>query len=130
VSDYKVLVVDDDEAVLALLAEHLARRHVACRTAGDGRTAAQILKESGGQYGLVFTDITMPGADGFEVLAAARAANATAYVAMMTGMASPEVRARALASGADTFLEKPFSLDRLDVILTEAKARGLSILPQ
>src|SRR5262249_5931846 len=65
----------------------------------------------------------MPGADGFAVLNAARAANPSAYVVMITGYGSLETAISAVRLGAQDYLTKPFSLGQVDVILRQATAR-------
>ena len=70
-----------------------------------------------GRCRIVFTDIAMPGADGFAVLHAARAANPSAYVVMITGYGSLETAIHAVRLGAQDYLTKPFSLGQVDVIL-------------
>src|SRR5262245_9628569 len=65
----------------------------------------------------------MPGADGFAVLKAARTANPTAYVVMITGYGSLETAISAVRLGAQDYLTKPFSLGQVEVILQQAAAR-------
>jgi DNA-binding NtrC family response regulator len=65
----------------------------------------------------VLTDISMPGADGFEVLRAARSANPSAFVVIMTGYASLDSAIQAVRLGAHDYLTKPFTLGQIDVIL-------------
>ena len=65
----------------------------------------------------------MPGADGFAVLTAARAANPSAYVVIITGYTSLDSAINAVRAGAQNYLAKPFSLGQLDVILRQATAR-------
>src|SRR5262249_41060804 len=78
------------------------------------------LQRSEGRYGLVFSDINMPGADGFAVLQAARDANPGSYVVMITGFASLDTAIHAVRSGAQDYLTKPFSLGQIDVIIQRA----------
>jgi DNA-binding NtrC family response regulator len=65
----------------------------------------------------------MPGADGFEVLKTARAANPSAYVVMMTGYATLDSALRAVRDGAYDYLPKPFSLGQLDVVIARVRDR-------
>jgi DNA-binding NtrC family response regulator len=116
------LVVDDDPDVRDMLADYLRQRGLTVATAHDGRAAIAALER--GRYGLILTDINMPGADGFEVLRAARAANATAYVIVMTGYASLESAITAVRSGAHDYLTKPFSLGQIEVLLNGINDRS------
>lgn len=117
-----VMVADDDPAVRDLLADYLRQRGLTVATAQDGRAAIAALSRS--RYGLVLTDINMPGADGFEVLRAARAANASTYVVIMTGYASLESAVRAVRMGAHDYLTKPFSLGQIEVMLDAINDRS------
>ena len=120
---WEILVVDDDEDVRELLVEFFRGRGSAVASASDGRAAVDALQRSAGRYGLVLTDINMPGADGFQVLMAARAANAAAYVVMITGYASLDSAVRAVKLGAHDYLAKPFTLGQIDVVAQKARAR-------
>jgi len=121
--DFEVLVVDDDASIREVLADFFGDRGLTIATAADGRAAMDALRRSGGRYGLVLTDVAMPGADGFAVLEAARAANPAAYVVMITGYASLETAISAVRAGAQDYLTKPFSLGQLDVMVRRASAR-------
>jgi DNA-binding NtrC family response regulator len=113
----EVMIVDDEPDVRELLADYLGARGLVVATAHDGRAAISALARSGGRYGLVLTDINMPGADGFEVLRAARAANTSTYVVIMTGYASLDSAIQAVRLGAHDYLTKPFTLGQIDVML-------------
>jgi two-component system response regulator AtoC len=122
-SGLDVLVVDDDPAIRELLVEHLRERGLRAATAQDGRAAVAALERSAGRFVLVLTDINMPGADGFAVLQAAKAANASTYVVIITGFASLDTAIRAVRSGAQDYLTKPFSLGQIDIILQKIADR-------
>ena len=117
-----VLVVDDDPDILETLGDYLRQRGLTVATAHDGRAAIAALER--GRFGLVLTDISMPGADGFEVLRAARAANSSAYVVVMTGYASLESAITAVRAGAHDYLTKPFSLGQIEVMLNAINDRS------
>jgi len=117
-SNLEVMVVDDETDIRDLLPDHLQDSHGLIVTAmPDGQAAVAALERSNGRFGLVLTDINMPGADGFEVLRAARQANAAAAVVMITGYGSGASAEQASAFGARNFLRKPFKLGDLDLIL-------------
>lgn len=120
---FDVLVADDDAGVRDLLSDFLGERGLTVASTGDGRAAVAALERSAGRCRLVFADISMPGADGFAVLTAARVANPSAYVVMITGYGSLETAISAVRLGAQDYLAKPFSLGQVDVILRQATAR-------
>jgi DNA-binding NtrC family response regulator len=113
----EVLVVDDDEAVREVISAYFLRRGLQVAGATDGRAAIAALERSQGRYGVVVTDLSLPGADGLAVLRAARQANASCYVVIVTGYASLDSAIAAVRLGAYDYLTKPFSLGQLDVIL-------------
>ena len=121
--EFDVLVADDDTGVRELLADFLAEKGLGVATTPDGRAAVTALERSGRRCRLVFADIAMPGADGFAVLSAARQANPSCYVVMITGYGSLETAISAVRLGAQDYLTKPFSLGQVDVILRKANAR-------
>jgi DNA-binding NtrC family response regulator len=120
---FQVLVVDDEPAARELLLEYFQSRGFAVTGAQDGRAAITTLQRSNGCYGLVVTDLSLPGADGFAVLHAARQANPSTYVVIVTGYASLDSAIRAVRVGAYDYLTKPFSLSQLEVILERIQDR-------
>src|SRR5262249_58293649 len=120
IRSFNTLVADDHAGIRQLLTDFLSDRGLIVASAGDGRAAVTALERSKGQCRLVFADVSMPGADGFAVLTAARAANPSAYVVMITGYGSLETAVAAVRLGAQDYLTKPFSLGQVDVILKQA----------
>lgn len=112
-----VLVVDDEPTVRELLHEYFGAHGFRVTSARDGRSAITTLQRSWGRFGLVITDLNLPGADGFAVLQAARNSNPNCFVVIITGFASLDSAIRAVRVGAYDYLTKPFSLAQLDVVL-------------
>src|SRR6185436_7977738 len=104
----KILIVDDEPAVLFALSEALAdrRRGVKVATATNGNEAVTILESE--KVDLVVTDLRMPEMDGFELMAWLRRSFPHLPVIVMTGFAA-ETAAR-LGEGALEVLEKPFDV--------------------
>ncbi|MGE0761130.1 MAG: response regulator, partial [Pirellulaceae bacterium] len=116
--DLDVLIVDDEATVRELLLEYFTTQGFRVTDEEDGRRAIATIQRAWGRFGLVITDLNLPGADGFAVLQAARQANPNCYVVIITGYASLDSAIRAVRVGAYDYLTKPFSLSQLDVILT------------
>jgi CheY-like chemotaxis protein len=114
----KILIVDDEPAVLFALSEALVdrRRGVKVASAANGSEAVAILESE--KVDLVVTDLRMPEMDGFELLAWLRRGFPHLPVIVMTGFAT-ETAAR-LGEGALDVLEKPF-----DVALLRQKAADM-----
>jgi two-component system response regulator AtoC len=104
----RVLVVDDKENMVKLFAKILAEGYEV-ETAEDGARALGLVATR--EYDVVVTDIRMPGADGFELLAAVKARSPATEVVLMTGYATVPDAVRAMKTGAFDYLEKPFDPD-------------------
>jgi DNA-binding response OmpR family regulator len=114
---YKVLVVDDDERLLALARLSLSRNGVEVETAA---TSADALETFGDlKPDLVILDIVMPDLSGWEVLRRIRESSDVA-VMLLSGRDSDVDKARGLDLGADDYLTKPFSF-----LEFEARVRAL-----
>jgi DNA-binding NtrC family response regulator len=111
------MVVDDDESIRELIVSYFNGLGMLVTGAQDGRAAIATLQRSNGRFGLVVTDLNLPGADGFAVLQAARHANPHCYVVIVTGYASLDSAIHAVRVGAYDYLTKPFSMGQLDVVL-------------
>ncbi|MFO8151558.1 MAG: response regulator [Trueperaceae bacterium] len=105
----RIVVVDDDDATVALLTELLTRAGVSeVHGVSDAREALRIIREVDAD--LVLLDLMMPYVDGYEILARLRDGDEAGVfrpVLVMTGDASPAARARALALEATDVLVKP-----------------------
>ena len=119
----EVLIVDDEVQTRELLSEFCRAQGYEVATANDGRAAIAALTRSPQQFGIVITDLQLPGADGFEVLTSARHCNRSVYVVMITGYASIDSAVRAVREGAYDYLAKPFALGQLEVVLRRIKDR-------
>jgi DNA-binding NtrC family response regulator len=119
----KVLVVDDEADVRDLLAEYFTEIGYDVTTAPDGAKAIEDIAAHPTKYGLVISDLQMPGIDGLGVLKAARAANPSLAVIIVTGYASVDSAVRAVRMGAYDYLTKPFTLGQIEVIVRRVAER-------
>jgi CheY-like chemotaxis protein len=108
-SSHRVLVVDDDETVRALLSGVLQAAGFNCDCVPNASEALAAV--AGGHHELVLLDIGMPDIDGFKVLKALRAANPahSPAVIMVTGATGEESILRGFGLGADDYVTKPFN---------------------
>ncbi|HYG66120.1 MAG TPA: sigma-54 dependent transcriptional regulator, partial [Anaeromyxobacteraceae bacterium] len=116
----RVLVVDDKENMLKLLDRILGERYD-LTTASDGAAALERLARE--PFDVVLTDIRMPGADGFAVLRAARAASPPPEVILMTAYAAVQDAVEAMRLGAYDYLQKPFDPDDVALVVARAAER-------
>lgn len=109
----RVLVVDDEPEIVALVAYHLAKAGYRVATASSGQDAIDIARRE--RPALVVLDLMLPGMSGFEVLEMLRADDNTREVAvlMLTARREEVDRIRGLSLGADDYLTKPFSPQEL-----------------
>jgi two-component system, OmpR family, response regulator MprA len=107
----RVLIVDDEPAVLAALDRALRLDRYEVELAGDGREALDRLAET--RLDAVVLDVAMPGIDGLEVCRRLREAGDRTPVLMLTARDSVDDRVAGLDAGADDYLVKPFALKEL-----------------
>lgn len=115
--NYRVLVVDDDEQLLALARLALSRNGVEVETAKTSEEALDLFK--GVEPDLVVLDVVLPDISGWEVLRRIREESGVA-VMLLSGRDSDVDKARGLDLGADDYLTKPFSF-----LEFEARVRAL-----
>lgn len=102
----RMLVVDDETALVKLVRSYLEREQYEVLTAADGRAALDLARTT--QPDLVVLDIMLPALDGIEVCRQLRQFS-DAYVIMLTARAEEIDKLLGLAVGADDYLTKPFS---------------------
>ena len=116
--DVKILVVDDETAILDTLKILLKREGYAVTTACTGKEALVLLEED--PPDMVLTDIRMPGLTGLDVLNRAREVDPEAVVILMTAQASLQTAMEAVNAGAYHYLQKPFANEELLGLLRRA----------
>src|SRR5687767_10425613 len=124
----RILVVDDEPDIIALVAYHLARSGYRVSTAATGTEALQAARDE--QPALIVLDLMLPELSGFEVLERLRADKVLADtpVLMLTARREEPDRVQGLSLGADDYLVKPFSPQELVLrvrnILRRTRARA------
>jgi len=117
----RVLCIDDDQRLHALLADYLGQNGVTLVAAPDGPRGLAAL--AGGAFDAVFLDVMMPGMDGLEVMRRIRE-KSTIPVIMLTAKGDETDRVVGLELGADDYLPKPFSARELLARLRAVLRRG------
>jgi DNA-binding NtrC family response regulator len=122
----RILIADDDPAMVAVLSEVLSGDHREVIPAGDADRAFELVQQQ--TFDLVLTDIEMPDgrATGLDLLRRIKEYNRSIPVVMITGQGTKERAVSALRAGAQDFVEKPFQIDelvkRVDNALFQLKA--------
>ncbi len=118
----KLLLVEDDPTMQATLQRALARRGMAVTAVGDGPSALARWVDLAPDA--VVLDLTLPGLDGLQVLARARARGLRTPVLILTARGTVGDRVLGLNAGADDYLPKPFDLDELEARLRALQRRS------
>src|SRR5919112_972625 len=113
-----ILIVDDEQGMRQLLSLVFGRAGHSVRAAENGRRAVELLRESSAD--LIVSDVRMPDMGGIELLRAARELSPDVAVVMMTAFATVETAREAFKLGADDFIQKPFDVDELKLIVEKA----------
>lgn len=103
---WRILLVDDEEAITTHLSAFLKRAGFTVAVAADGETALRRVADF--VPDLIVLDVLMPRLDGRETLRRLRQAGNWTPVILLTQVGSPAERAMALDEGADDYLNKPF----------------------
>jgi DNA-binding response OmpR family regulator len=118
----RILVVEDDPAILAGLREKLRMEGHAVVAAEDGEAALRALADE--PFDLVVLDLMLPKLDGLSVLRRIRKRSAALPVLILSAKGSEEEKVDDLRAGADDYLAKPFGLKelvaRIDALLRRA----------
>ena len=106
----KILVVDDEQAVLDLLVYNLKKAHYEVFTTADGRQALDLAAKN--QFDLILLDLMLPGVDGLDVCRSLRRTSRVPII-MVTARGEEVDRVIGLELGADDYICKPFGMREL-----------------
>jgi len=118
----RVLVVEDEVKLAALLRRGLREDGMAADVAVDGEDAVWMAAATA--YDAVIVDVMLPGMDGFELCRRLREDQVFSPVLMLTARDGIDDRVRGLDTGADDYLTKPFSFAELVARLRALARRG------
>jgi len=119
----RILLIDDDRKLTALLSDYLTPLGYEVEAVHNGPDGIE--RATGEAWHAVILDVMLPGADGFEVLKAIRKVN-TVPVLMLTGRGDETDRIVGLEVGADDYLPKTFSMRELLARLRAVTRRATS----
>jgi two-component system nitrogen regulation response regulator NtrX len=116
----KILVVDDQESMREMLSELLQMMGYEARAVDGGQQALQSLQET--ETDLVITDLNMPGMDGMELMKRIKMLYPGLPVIIITGYGTFNTERQVLSSGADGYIPKPCTINRVQETVNQALA--------
>ena len=108
----RILVVDDEIAIVDILKSFLEDKEHKVYTAYDGVEAVEMVKKE--RPHIVLLDIYLPKMDGIEALQTIRKFDETIGIIIMTGFREKDVAQKAIELGAFDYINKPFDFDYLE----------------
>lgn len=126
ISIANILIVDDHEIIKGMLASVLRSKGYSCNLAASVEDAFGIL--NGHRIDLIISDIMMPGRSGVDLLRKIKKVDADIAVLMIAGQADMDIAMECIHHGADDYIFKPFSIDRIFLTVKNLlEKRNLSI---
>jgi len=122
----RVLLIDDEQDFLDVLAERMRDRGMQVQTTTSAVEAMDLAEEEG--YDAVILDLMMPEMDGLEALTRLLDKNPDLQIILLTGHATIEKGIEAMKLGAMDFLEKPIDIQTLNEKIKEAKAHKMVLV--
>ncbi|MEJ7710842.1 MAG: response regulator [Pyrinomonadaceae bacterium] len=116
-----LLIVDDEQSMRQLLMLFFKKAGYQTRAAANGEQALEMLRLEPAD--IILSDVKMPDMGGIEPLQSARAMLPDVGVVMMTAFATINSARDAFKLGADDFLQKPFDMEELKVIIAKVCER-------
>ncbi|MBN1985355.1 MAG: response regulator transcription factor [Prolixibacteraceae bacterium] len=108
---YKILLVEDDDALRFIVKDNLEQNHFDVSVAEDGEKAIQLFNEN--TFDLIVLDVMLPKTDGFQVARAVRKKNEHIPIIFLTARSMTEDKITGLTIGGDDYIPKPFSMEEL-----------------
>jgi DNA-binding response OmpR family regulator len=122
----KILVVEDDDAILTALRGDLKFEGFAVTAARDGRSGYELATSS--DFDLIILDILLPRMDGFEICRKVRQQGISVPILMLTAAKTDETdKVTGLELGADDYVTKPFGMRELMARIKALLRRGPSV---
>ena len=117
-SNARVLVVDDEKAILEMVARKLTACGHECTTASDATEALDVISRN--EFDLMLLAVLMPDRSGVELLIDVKDRYPDVAVVMMTGVVDTPTAVKAMREGAFDYVTKPFNLNELPTLIDRA----------
>jgi two-component system copper resistance phosphate regulon response regulator CusR len=123
----RVLVVEDDRQLAAIIRQGLEEAHIETALAADAPTGLE--RALRGAHDVIVLDILLPGGSGFDICTKLRERGRTTPILMLTARDAVDDRVRGLAAGADDYLTKPFAFRELVARVRALARRQPALVP-
>jgi DNA-binding NtrC family response regulator len=114
----RVLIIDDDALMLESMSDVLKKKGYTVRTYRDAEKALDVVKGSSAEIAVV--DLKMPGMNGLEFLRKAKESDRDLPIVMMTAYSTIGTAVEAMKLGAYDYIQKPFDMEELDIVIQRA----------
>ncbi|MBW4520969.1 MAG: response regulator [Scytolyngbya sp. HA4215-MV1] len=118
----RILLIEDDEALIDLLSRSLTSQNYLVDTAEDGLIGLDFAESV--SYNLILTDVELPKLDGIRLCQRLRSGGCSTPILLITAREASSDRIRGLDAGADDYLIKPLNLDELHARVRALLRRG------
>lgn len=110
-TEFKILLVEDDEALRYIVKDNLEQNDYTVKVAEDGEIALQLFNKN--KFDLIVLDVMLPKIDGFQVAKEIRKTNEQVPIIFLTARSMTEDKILGLTIGGDDYIPKPFSMEEL-----------------
>ena len=124
----KVLIIDDDKELCALMKKCIEQEKLSAVTVYNGIEGVRLIDENKDSYSLIILDVMLPDIDGFQILQKIRDIS-NIPVLMLTAKSSEEDKVFGLRLGADDYLTKPFGINELLARVNSLIRRSTTLNP-
>ena len=109
--EFKILLVEDDDALRFIVKDNLEQNKYKVRVAENGEIALELFNEN--KFDVIILDVMLPKIDGFEVAKIIRKTNEQIPIIFLTARSMTEDKITGLTIGGDDYISKPFSMEEL-----------------
>ena len=124
----KVLIIDDDKELCALMKKCIEQENLSAVTVYNGIEGGRLIDENKDSYSLIILDVMLPDIDGFQILQKIRDTS-NIPVLMLTAKSNEEDKVFGLRLGADDYLTKPFGINELTARVNSLIRRYTTLNP-
>lgn len=125
---FKILLVEDDDALRFIVKDNLEQHHYQVDAAENGEIALQLFASK--EFDLIILDVMLPKVDGFQVAKTVRNKNEQIPIIFLTARSMTEDKITGLSLGGDDYIPKPFSMEELllkiKIFLKRSQAQPVS----